>query len=89
MSTWRGAEGSASIFWRSWRAWTRRYCGSTVSFRVFDTLGNQYVERFTNYGIPNDNYWDWHAGFIVTIHGFDFTAAYTGTNLSVQDCLGT
>lgn len=60
-----------------------------VSFKAFGTLGNQYVERFTNYGIPNNNYWDWQAGFVVTIYGFDFTAAYTGTNLSVQDCLGT
>ena len=60
-----------------------------VSFKAFGTLGNQSVERFVNYGIPNNNYWDWQAGFIVTIYGFDFTAAYTGTNLSVQDCLGT
>jgi uncharacterized protein (TIGR02001 family) len=60
-----------------------------VAFKAFGTLGNQYVERFTNYGIPNNNYWDWQAGFVVSLYGFDFTAAYTGTNLSVQDCLGT
>lgn len=60
-----------------------------VSFKAFGTLGNQSVERFTNYGIPSNNYWDWQAGLIVSLYGFDFTAAYTGTNLSVQDCLGT
>ena len=53
------------------------------------TLGHYCVQTFTNYGIPNNNYWDWQAGFVVTLYGFDFTAAYTGTNLSVQDCLGT
>ena len=60
-----------------------------VSFKAFGTLGNQYVQNYTNYGIPNDNYWDWQLGVTVSLYGFDFTAAYTGTNLSVQDCLGT
>ena len=60
-----------------------------VSFKAFGTLGNQYVQTFTNFGIPSNNYWDWQAGLIVSFYGFDFTAAYTGTNLSVQDCLGT
>jgi len=60
-----------------------------VSFKAFANLGNQYVERFTNYGLPNDNYWDWQAGLVVTVYSFDLYAAYTGTNLSVQDCLGT
>ena len=45
-----------------------------VSFKAFGTLGNQYVQNYTNYGIPNNNYWDWQAGFVVTIYGFDFTA---------------
>ena len=60
-----------------------------VSMKAFGNLGNQYVERFTNYGIPNDNYWDWQAGIVLSVYGFDLSAAYTGTNLSVQDCLGT
>ena len=29
-----------------------------VSFKLFGTIGNQYVERFQFYGIPYDNYWD-------------------------------
>ena len=60
-----------------------------VAFKAFGTLGNQYVQNYTNYGIPNNNYWDWQLGVTVSLYGFDFTAAYTGTNLSVQDCLGT
>ena len=60
-----------------------------VAFKAFGSIGNQYVERFTNYGIPNDNYWDWQLGLVVSVYGFDLSAAYTGTNLSVQDCLGT
>ena len=57
--------------------------------RLFGTIGNQSVERFANYGLPNDNYWDWQLGLVVSVYGFDLSAVYTGTNLSVQDCLGT
>jgi uncharacterized protein (TIGR02001 family) len=60
-----------------------------VSMKAFGNIGNQYVERFANYGIPNDNYWDWQVGLVLSVYGFDLSAAYTGTNLSVQDCLGT
>ncbi len=28
-----------------------------VAFKVFGTIGNQYVQRFANYGIPANNYW--------------------------------
>lgn len=65
------------------------HVNENVAFKAFGTIGNQYVERFTNYGIPNDNYWDWQLGLVVSVYGFDLSAAYTGTNLSVQDCLGT
>lgn len=60
-----------------------------VSFKVFGTIGTQYVERNTNYGIPNNNYWDWQIGVTATAYGFDLTAAYTDTNIDVQDCAGT
>ncbi len=65
------------------------HVNENVAFKAFGTIGNQYVERFVNYGIPNDNYWDWQLGLVVSVYGFDLSAAYTGTNLSVQDCLGT
>ena len=38
-----------------------------VAFKLFGTIGNQYVERFINYGIPNDNYWDWQLGATATV----------------------
>lgn len=44
---------------------------------------------FASSGIPNDNHRDWQLGLVVSVYGFDLSAAYTGTNLSVQDCLGT
>ena len=45
-----------------------------VTFKVFGTIGNQYVERFTNYGIGNNNYWDWQIGLGATVYGFDLTS---------------
>ena len=60
-----------------------------VSFKLFGTVGTQYVQRNLNYGIPNNNYWDWQVGLTASVYGFDLTAAYTGTNISVQDCGGT
>jgi uncharacterized protein (TIGR02001 family) len=60
-----------------------------ISFKLFGTLGNQYVERFTNYGIPSDNYWDWQAGAMASIYGFDLSVAYVSTNLSYTDCTNT
>ncbi|OFW98300.1 MAG: hypothetical protein A3D94_04720 [Alphaproteobacteria bacterium RIFCSPHIGHO2_12_FULL_66_14] len=60
-----------------------------VAFKVFGNIGNQYVERFANYGIPTNNYWDWQLGLVVSVYGFDLSAAYTDTNVDVQGCLNT
>jgi uncharacterized protein (TIGR02001 family) len=60
-----------------------------VSFKLFGTIGNQYVERFANYGIPNDNYWDWQLGATATVWGVDLTLAYTDTNIDYNGCLST
>jgi uncharacterized protein (TIGR02001 family) len=60
-----------------------------VAFKVFGTVGNQYVERFTNYGIGNNNYWDWQLGVTVTVYGFDLSVAYVDTNLDVPNCGNT
>lgn len=60
-----------------------------VSFKAFANLGNQYVERFTNYGIPRDNYWDWQVGLVATVWGVDLSVAYTDTNIDWTECLGT
>ena len=60
-----------------------------ISFKVFGTIGNQSVERFVNYGIPNNNYWDWQLGATATVWGVDLTVAYTDTNIDVAGCLNT
>ncbi|MFO1085215.1 MAG: TorF family putative porin [Reyranellaceae bacterium] len=60
-----------------------------VTFKLFGTIGNQYVERYSYYGIANDNYWDWQIGLTVNVYGFDLTIAYVDTNLDVQGCGGT
>ena len=59
-----------------------------VSFKAFGTLGNQYVERFTNYGIPNDNYWDWQLGLVVSVYGIDLSAASIRTATELAAAAG-
>ncbi len=58
----------------------------TSPSRLYGAIGNQYVERFTNYGIGNNNYWDWQIGFTATVYGVDLTIAYIDTNLDVPYC---
>lgn len=60
-----------------------------VSFKLFGTIGNQSVERYVNYGIPNDSYWDWQLGATATVWGVDLTLAYTDTNIDYAGCLNT
>jgi len=62
---------------------------NNVSFKLFGRIGNQSVERFVNYGIPGDNYWDWQLGATATVWGVDLTVAYTDTNIDVAGCLNT
>ncbi len=60
-----------------------------ISFKAFGTIGNQYVERNANYGIPNNDYWDWSLGLTVTVYGFDLSVSYVDTNIDVAGCGGT
>jgi uncharacterized protein (TIGR02001 family) len=60
-----------------------------VTFKVFGTVGNQYVERFANYGIGYNNYWDWQIGIGATVYGFDLSVAYVDTNLDSPNCGNT
>lgn len=60
-----------------------------ISFKLFGTIGNQAVERFANYGIGYNNYWDWQVGLGVTVYGFDLSVAYVDTNLGVAQCANT
>ena len=63
--------------------------GDPVSAKLFGTIGSQYVERPVNYGIPNNDYWDWQVGATVTVYGVDLTLAYVGTNIDYAGCLNT
>jgi uncharacterized protein (TIGR02001 family) len=63
--------------------------GDPVSAKLFGTIGTQYVERPVNYGIPNNDYWDWQLGATVTVYGVDLTLAYVGTNIDYAGCLNT
>lgn len=93
---------SPNFFGNSGRAWYKwaqatvplpfvnfNLFGDPVTAKVFGTIGNQYVERNVNYGIPNDNYWDWQLGATVTVYGVDLTVAYVGTNIDYNGCLST
>lgn len=60
-----------------------------VSFKLFGTVGNQSVERFANYGIGYNNYWDWQIGLGVTLWGFDLSVAWVDTNLDQATCGAT
>ena len=59
------------------------------AFKIYGAVGNQYVERFTNYGIGNNNYWDWQIGFTATVYGVDLSIAYVDTNLDPGTCAAT
>ncbi len=60
-----------------------------LAFKLFGSIGSQYVEKNVNYGIPNNDYWDWQLGLTMTAFTVDFSVAYTGTNISSQDCANT
>ena len=60
-----------------------------VAFKLFGTIGNQSVERFANYGIGANNYWDWQVGAGVNLWGVDLSLAWVATNLNQSTCGAT
>jgi uncharacterized protein (TIGR02001 family) len=85
--------GNSGIAWYKWGQLSVPLSfiklNENVAFKLYGTIGNQYVERFTNYGIGNNNYWDWQIGFTATVYGVDLTIAYIDTNLDVAGCAAT
>jgi uncharacterized protein (TIGR02001 family) len=85
--------GNSGIAWYKWGQLTVPLSfiklNENVSFKLFGTLGNQYVERFTNYGIGNNNYWDWQIGLGASVWGVDLSIAYVDTNLDSNTCAAT
>jgi uncharacterized protein (TIGR02001 family) len=65
------------------------HINDNLSFKLFGSVGSQYVERNVNYGIPNHDYFDWQVGLTMSAFTIDFSIAYTATNISVQDCGNT
>ena len=85
--------GNSGIAWYKWGQVTVPLnfikLNENVAFKLYGTIGNQYVKRFINYGIGNNNYWDWQIGFTATVYGVDLTIAYIDTNLDVAGCAAT
>lgn len=88
--------GNSGIAWYKWAQATVplpfvnfQLLGDPVTAKLFGTIGSQYVERNVNYGIPNNDYWDWQLGATVTVYGVDLTLAYIGTNIDQAGCLNT
>jgi uncharacterized protein (TIGR02001 family) len=82
--------GNSGIAWYKWGQLSVPLnfikLNENVTFKLFGTIGNQYVERFTNYGIGNNNYWDWQVGLGVNVYGVDLSIAYVDTNLDPTTC---
>lgn len=84
--------GNSGIAWYKWGQVTVPIpytFNENFAFKLYGAVGNQYVERFTNYGIGYNNYWDWQIGFTATVYGVDLTIAYIDTNLDVPVCAAT
>jgi len=88
--------GNSGVGWYKWAQATVplpfinfNLFGDPVVAKLFGTIGSQYVERNVNYGIPNNDYWDWQLGGTVTVYGVDLTLAYVGTNIDYNGCLQT
>lgn len=60
-----------------------------VSLKTFGTVGNQWVERNSNFGIPNNDHWYWQFGLIAKVHGVDLSLSYVGTNIDTAGCGNT
>ena len=85
--------GNSGIAWYKWGQLTVPLSfiklNENVSFKLFGAIGNQYIERFINYGIGHDNYWDWQVGLGVSLYGVDLSIAYVDTSLASPQCFNT
>jgi uncharacterized protein (TIGR02001 family) len=60
-----------------------------ISFKAYGSLGNIWVERYLDYGLPSADYWYWQFGMIISAYGLDFNLAYTDTSIEPAGCLNT
>ena len=55
-------------------------------FKAFASIGNHYIERYLESGLPRDNYWNWEIGLRAQFHSLLLTLSYVDTNLDVAGC---
>ena len=59
------------------------------AFKAYATLGNLWVERFLDFGIPSSDYWYWQVALVTSAYGLDLTVAYTDTSIEPAGCGNT
>src|SRR5262249_39947219 len=60
-----------------------------IAFKLYGTLGNIWVDRYLEFGIPSADYWYWQVGLVTSAYGLDFTAAFTDTSIEPSGCAHT
>lgn len=87
---------SPNAFGNSGRSWNKRgfltvplsflKLGDETTLKAYGSIGNLWVERYQQYGLPNPDYWYWQTGFLLHAFGLDFNLAYTGTTIDYEGC---
>ena len=60
-----------------------------IAFKLYGTLGNIWVDRYLEFGIPSADYWYWQVGLVTSAYGLDFTTAFTDTSIEPSGCAHT
>jgi uncharacterized protein (TIGR02001 family) len=60
-----------------------------LKLKAYGSLGNFWVEKPAQYGIPGNDYWFWQLGLVTSVLGLDVTLAYTGTSIDYAGCGNT
>lgn len=95
-----GVHYSPNFFNSSGYAWYKQLLASVplpfiklhedIAFKLFGSIGNQFVANNAAYGISSNNYWDWQTGLTMTAFTVDFSVSYIGTSVSsYQNCGNT
>jgi uncharacterized protein (TIGR02001 family) len=92
-------RASPNSFGNSGKSWNKRGMaavpltflplGDDVKLKAYAAIGNLWVERPLQYGIPSNEYWYWQFGVVASAFGLDMTLAYTDTNIEPVGCGNT
>src|SRR4051812_23712254 len=90
---------SPNSFGNSGQSWNKRVLVSTrlpflplpdgLKLKLYGSLGNFWVEKPAQYGIPGNDYWFWQIGLVTSVWGLDVTVAYTDTSIDYAGCGNT